>query len=71
MEPDDPASPSLDRLLDRATEAAAEEQLGDAPVQVGVANDDWLVMSGDDTATGDRGRWIASDTYVDVVQERA
>jgi hypothetical protein len=54
-------------IVERASRAADAERPHAPAVHAGVAAGDWLVLSGDDTRSGDRGRWIASDTTVDAV----
>jgi hypothetical protein len=38
----------------------------DPPVRTGVRRDEWLVMADGGDAAGEGGRWLASDTTVDL-----
>jgi hypothetical protein len=57
---------SLLPVISRADEAADAESFSDPPVRVGVGRDDWLVMADGGDAAGAGGRWLASDTTVDL-----
>jgi hypothetical protein len=59
----------LEPVLERAELAARTERPAAPDLHAGVAHTDWLVLSGDDSTTGDRGRWIASNTAVDCAHE--
>lgn len=54
-------------LLRRANAAAEAEFAPDHPIHVGVASDDRLVMAADTVDPANHDRWLASDTYCDVV----
>jgi len=69
MNTDRAAATPLEPVLQRAELAARTERPSAPSVHAGVAHSDWLVLSGDDSSTGDRGRWIASDTHVDCEYE--
>jgi hypothetical protein len=69
MSTDRAAGNPLEPLLQRAELAARTERPSVPSVHAGVALSDWLVLSGDDSSTGDRGRWIASDTVVDCAHD--
>jgi hypothetical protein len=57
---------SLLPVISRADEAAEEEPFASPPVRVGVGREDWLVMADDEPTAGTGGRWLASDTTVDL-----
>jgi hypothetical protein len=59
----------LEPVLQRAERAARTERPELPDLHAGVAHSDWLVLSGDDSTTGDRGRWIASDLAIDCEQD--
>jgi hypothetical protein len=69
MTADSAGSNPLGPVLRRAERAARTERPALPDVHAGVAHSDWLLLSGDDSSTGDRGRWIASDAAIDCEQE--
>jgi hypothetical protein len=57
-------------LFERAARAAAVESNGTTPVYMTVVDDDWLLLADGDSELADHGRWIASDGYVDLHDQR-
>jgi hypothetical protein len=55
-------------IMERAELAAMTERPQTPAVQVAIA-EGRLLFTGDDANSGDRGRWIASDTHVDCEYE--
>lgn len=53
-------------VIQRAEQAAADEELTDPPVRAGIGRDDSLVLAEGDDEVSQMDRWLASDVVIDI-----